>query len=92
MIAFISPVMMTASYVCVILVSWLGAKIIVESNMTTLKTGELMTLLTYSFQILMSLMMLAMVTLMLTISRASAERIVEVLDEVPDIKNPDNPV
>jgi len=92
MIALISPVMMTASYICVILVSWLGAKIIVESNMTTLKTGELMTLLTYSLQILSSLMMLAMVTLMLTISRASAERIVEVLDEIPDITNPDNPV
>lgn len=92
MIALISPIMMIASYVCVIAVSWLGAKIIVESNMTELKTGELMTLLTYAMQILMSLMMLAMVTLMLTISRASAERIVEVLDEVPDIKNPENPV
>lgn len=92
MIALISPIMMIASYTCVILVSWLGARIIVESNMTTLKTGELMTLLTYSIQILSSLMMLAMVALMLTISRASAERIVEVLDEVPDIKNPENPI
>ena len=92
MMALISPIMQIASYTCVILVSWLGARIIVESNMTTLKTGELMTLLTYSIQILSSLMMLAMVTLMLTISRASAERIVEVLDEVPDIKNPENPV
>ncbi|MBQ9313433.1 MAG: ABC transporter ATP-binding protein [Clostridia bacterium] len=92
MMALISPIMQTASYTCVILVSWLGARIIVESNMTTLKTGELMTLLTYSIQILSSLMMLAMVALMLTISRASAERIVEVLDEVPDIKNPENPV
>ena len=92
LIALISPVMMIASYTCVILVSWLGAKIIVDSNMTTLKTGELMTLLTYALQILMSLMMLAMVTLMLTISRASAERIIEVLEEVPDIKDPENPI
>lgn len=91
-IAFNSPIMQTAVYTCVILVSWLGAKIIVESNMTTLKTGELMTLLTYAIQILTSLMMLSMVALMLTISRASAERIVEVLDEVPDIKSPDNPI
>lgn len=92
MIALISPIMMIASYVCVILVSWLGAKIIVESNMTDLKTGELMTLLTYALQILMSLMMLGMVALMLVISRASIERIVEVLDEETDIKNPEKPV
>lgn len=92
LIAMISPVMMIASYACVIVVSWLGARIIVESNMTTLKTGELMTLLTYSLQILISLMMLAMVAFMITISRASAERIVEVLDEVPDIQNPENAV
>ena len=92
MIAMISPIMMIASYACVIIVSWLGARIIVESNMTTLKTGELMTLLTYSLQILMSLMMLAMVVLMIVISRASFERIVEVLDEIPDIKNPEKAV
>lgn len=92
MIAMISPIMMIASYACVIVVSWLGARIIVESNMTTLKTGELMTLLTYALQILMSLMMLGMVALMITISRASAERIVEVLDEIPDIQNPENAV
>ena len=90
--AFMSPIMQTAIYTCIILVSWLGARIIVNTNMTDLTTGELMTFITYSIQILTSLLMVSMVGLMLTISKASADRIVEVLDEVPDIKNPENPV
>lgn len=90
--AFMSPIMQTAVYTCVILISWFGAHIIVNSGMTELTTGELMTLLTYSIQILTSLLMVSMVALMLTISKASADRIVEVLDEEPDIKNPEKPI
>ncbi len=90
--AFMSPIMQLAIYTCILLVSWLGAKLIVSSNMTELTTGELMTLLTYASQVLSSLLMVSMVSLTLTISKASADRIVEVLDEVPDIKNPENPV
>lgn len=92
MIAFMSPIMQTAMYTTTILVCLLGAKIIVNSGMTEFTTGELMTLMTYSIQILSSLLMVAMITLMLTTAKASAERIVEVLDEVPDIKNPKNPI
>ena len=95
--AFMSPIMQTAIYTCTILISWFGAHIIIESGMTALTedgftTGKLMTLITYSIQILTSLLMVSMVALMLTISKASADRIIEVLDEVPDIKNPKNPV
>ena len=76
-------------YACMILVSWLGAKQIVIGNMST---GNLMSFFTYIMQILSSLMMLSMVFVMITMSRASAERIVEVLDEESDITNCDNPV
>lgn len=86
--SFMSPIMQTAIYTCILLVSWLGAQVIINTNMVDLTTGELMTLITYSIQILSSLLMVAMVTLMLTISKASADRIVEVLEEEPDIKNP----
>lgn len=91
-LAINGPLMQFAIYTCIILISWFGAKMIVSSNMTELSTGELMTMLTYSIQILSSLMMLSMVLVMIVISRSSAERIVEVLDEVPDIKNPENPI
>ena len=74
-------------YLCIILISWFGAKMIVTSGMKELTTGQLMTMLTYAIQILSSLMMLSFVLIMVIISRPSAERIVEVLDEVPDIKN-----
>ena len=92
MIAFMSPIMQTAMYGTTLVVCWLGAKIIVSSGMTEFTTGELMTLMTYSIQILSSLLMVAMITLMLTTAKASAERIVEVLDEVPDIKNPEKTI
>jgi ATP-binding cassette subfamily B multidrug efflux pump len=88
-LALNSPLMQGCVYACMILVSWLGAKQIAIGNMST---GNLMSFFTYIMQILSSLMMLSMVFVMITMSRASAERIVEVLDEESDITNCDNPV
>lgn len=88
-LALNSPLMQGCVYACMILVSWLGAKQIVIGNMST---GNLMSFFTYIMQILSSLMMLSMVFVMITMSRVSAERIVEVLDEESDITNCDNPV
>lgn len=87
--AFNSPLMQFSMYGCMLFISWFGAKMIVSSTMTT---GQLMSLFSYTSQILMSLMMLSMVFVMITISQASAERIVEVLDEESDLKNGANPV
>ncbi len=91
-IALNNPLMQLAIYVCILLISWFGATIIVNSNMTALTTGELMTMFTYAIQILSSLMMLSMVFVMITISMSSANRIVEILDEEPTIKIKDNPL
>ena len=91
-LALNSPVMQFCGYLSILLISWFGAHIIVESNATVLTTGNLMTLFTYTIQILGSLMMLSFVFIMIIISRASAQRIIEVLDEVPDITNPKNPI
>lgn len=87
-LAYNMPLMQFCLYGCMLFVSWIGAKLIVGSSMTT---GQLMSVITYAMQILMSLMMLSMVFVMITISRASAERIVEVLEEVPDLTNVDQP-
>ena len=92
LLALNSPLMQFAIYLCILLISWFGAKLIVNTNMVEFTTGELMTMLTYSIQILSSLMMLSMILVIVTISKASAERIVEVLEEIPDIKNPKKPV
>lgn len=89
LLVFNMPLMQSVIYVCTLLVSWFGAQLIVGGSMTT---GELTGLLAYSMQILISLMMLSMVFVMITISRASAQRIVEILDEKPDLQNPANPV
>ena len=83
------PLMMFTVYSCILGISWLGAKMIVQSTLTT---GELMMLLTYCMNILMSLMMLSMVFVMMSMSVASAERVTEVLNEKADIVNPENPV
>ena len=91
-IAFNSPAMMLTVYGCIMLISWVGAKMIVGSGGTELETGDLMNLLTYCMSILISLMMLSMVFVMMTMSIASAKRIAEVLDEQPDIVNPAEPV
>ncbi len=87
--SWVSPLMTATVYTCILLISWLGAHMIVSSTLTT---GELMSLLTYCMNILMSLMMLSMVFVMISMSIASAERIAEVLNEKPDLSNPENPV
>ena len=89
MIAFNGPIMQTCVYACMILISWFGANQIVSGSMTT---GELTSMFTYTMQILMNLMMLSMIFVMTIMSKASVERINEVLIEVPDISNPQNPV
>ncbi len=94
-IAFNMPLMQLCLYVSMILLSWLGAKGIVASGNNPdlgLSTGELASLITYAMQILMSLMMLSMIFVMVIISRASAERIVEILDETSDLQNGENPI
>ena len=83
------PLMMFAVYACILGLSWLGANMIVVGDLTT---GELMSLLTYCMNIMMSLMMLSMIFVMVTMSFASAERITEVLNEKADICNPEKPV
>ena len=87
-LSFNAPLMQLTVYSCILLISWLGAKMIVGSS---LSTGELMSLLTYCMNILMSLMMLSMVFVMITMSLASARRISEVLNEKSDLDNPENP-
>lgn len=89
MIAFNGPIMQICVYTCMILISWFGANLIVGGSMTT---GELTSMFTYTMQILMNLMMLSMIFVMTIMSKASVERINEVLIEVPDISNPQNPV
>ena len=89
MIAFNAPVMQICVYTCMILISWIGANLIVGGTMTA---GELTSMFTYTMQILMSLMMLSMIFVMTIMSKASVERINEVLIEVPDIANPEKPV
>ncbi|SLM18214.1 ABC transporter transmembrane region (fragment) [uncultured spirochete] len=89
------PLMQFCLYGSMLLLSWFGAKEILASNnnpVTGLSTGELASLITYAMQILMSLMMLSMVFVMIIISHASAERIVEILNEESDLKNRENPV
>ena len=88
-IAFNAPLMQLTVYTCMLLISWFGARLIVGSSMTT---GQLMSMITYAMQIMMSLMMLSMVFVMIIISRASAERIVELLSEKSDLANCEHPV
>ncbi|MBS4961126.1 MAG: ABC transporter ATP-binding protein [Clostridiales bacterium] len=83
------PIMQITVYTCILAICWLGAKMIVVGNLTT---GQLMSLLAYCMNILMSLMMLSMVFVMITMSSASAERIAEVLQEESDIHNPETPI
>lgn len=84
-----APLMQFTVYTCILLISWMGAKMIVSSELTT---GELMSLLTYCMNILMSLMMLSMVFVMISMSTASVERIGEVLTEESTLKNPEHPI
>ncbi len=87
-LSFNAPLMQLTVYTCILGISWLGAKMIIAETLTT---GELMSLLAYCMNILMSLMMLSMIFVMVTMSRASAERIAEVLDERPSLLNPEHP-
>lgn len=89
MICLNMPIMQFTVYACILGISWMGAHMIVGG---TLKTGELSMLLTYCMNILMNLMMLSMIFVMVTMSVASARRVAEVLNEKPDITNPENPV
>ena len=84
------PVMQFTVYTCILLISWIGAKMIVGNGSMT--TGDLMSLFTYTIQILMSLMMISMVFVMVTMASSSAKRIVEVLDEKSSLTNPEQPV
>ena len=85
---YVWPVMQFTVYGCILGISWLGAHMIVASQLTT---GELMSLMSYCMSILMNLMMLAMIFVMMTMSAASARRIAEVLEEKADITNPEQP-
>ena len=87
-LALNGPLMQFTVYTCILLISFLGARMIVSETMTT---GDLMSLLAYCMNILSSLMMVSMIFVMLTMSMASAERICEVLNETSDITNPENP-
>ncbi|MBS7526568.1 ABC transporter ATP-binding protein [Fusibacter paucivorans] len=94
-LAFNMPMLQFCLYSSMLLLSWFGAKSIIASGNNAaigLSTGELASLITYTMQILMSLMMLSMIFVMIIISRASVERIVEVLDEESDLKNNDAPI
>ena len=91
-LSFNGPVMQLCVYACILAISWFGARIIVSTGSTELTTGQLTSLISYTTQILMSLMMMSMIFVMLTMSRASAKRIVEILDEKSTITNPQNPV
>ncbi len=88
-IAYNAPVMQLTVHSCILLISWLGAKMIVGSSLTT---GELSSLLAYCMNILMNLMMLSMFFVMITMSMASVKRIFEVLNETSDINSPENPI
>ncbi len=94
-LAFNMPLMQFSMYACMLIVCWLGARAIVACGgdaATGLSTGEFMSLITYATQILTSLMAVSMVFVMITISRASAERIVEILKEESTLKNGENPI
>lgn len=87
LLAFNNPLMQLCVYATILLISWFGAKLVVQDMLTT---GELMSLFTYIMQVLSSLMMLSMIFVMIIISRESSSRICEVLDEEIDLKNNDN--
>lgn len=93
LLALNGPFMQLSAYTVMILISWFGAKMIVGTNgQGSMTTGDLVTLLTYSMQILMTLMMLSMIFVMMIMSKASAERICEVLNQSSDLTNGENPV
>ena len=88
-VAFNGPVMQITIYTCILLISWIGSQLIVGG---TMQTGELSSIITYAWQILASLMMLSFVFVMVIMAQSSAERILEVIEEEPSLKNKENPV
>ena len=94
-LAFNAPLMQFSSYICMILISWFGARSIVASGNDAfigLSTGELIGLFTYVMQILMSLMIISMIFVMMTMAKASGERILEIIEEVSTLQDPENPI
>ena len=91
-IAFNGPVMNICTYGCMIAIAWLGSKLIVTSGSTAMTTGDLTSMISYVMQMLMSLMFLTMIFMQIVMSRASAERVTELLDEESDLKSPENGV
>ena len=92
LIAFNAPLMQLSSYTCMLLIAWFGAKLIVTTGEAEMTTGDLFSVITYTMQILSTLMMLSMIFVIQTMSKASGERVCEVLNEVTDLHNPENPV
>lgn len=93
--SFVMPLMQGCMYTCMLLISWIGARMIIAGGNDAaagLTTGQLMSMITYTMQILMSLMMISMIFAMMTMAKASGERIVEILYEESEIKEPENPV
>ena len=88
-VAFNGPVMQFTIYTCILLISWIGSQLIVGGEMGT---GQLSSIITYAWQILASLMMLSFVFVMIIMAQSSAERIIEVIDEEPTIKDKENPI
>lgn len=91
-ITYNGPVMMLTVYSCILFISWIGAKMIVSSGGTDLTTGNLMSLLAYCMNILMSLMFISVIFVMITLSLPSGKRVAEVLNEKTDIGQPESPV
>ena len=89
-LAFNAPIMQFSSYTCMIMIAWLGARMIISTNASALSTGDLFSVITYTMQILMNLMTFSMLYVMLTMSKASAERITEVLNENSNLTSPAN--
>ena len=88
-IAFNGPAMQITIYTCILLISWIGSQLIVGGEMGT---GQLSSIITYAWQILTSLMMLSFVFVMIIMAQSSAERILEVIEEEPTLKNKENPI
>ena len=91
-LAFNAPLMQFSMYTCMLVISWFGAQIIVNTHETAMTTGQLTSLFSYIMQILMSLMMLSMVFVMIILSRASAERITEIITQKSSVTDCENPV
>ena len=91
-LSYNAPLMQVSSYTAMLLIAWFGAKMIVSSAETELTTGELFSVISYTMQILSTLMMLSMIFVMLTMSRAAAERVCEVLEEKSDLTSPENAI